>query len=232
MGGKGFCQSGDYAEGTTGAPKGVMITIGGMIKTLEEQVKIFPASERSRGISVLPMAHLLELLNGHWYHVLFGFPQVYAQSIRTLYEDIREMKPTFFFTTPRFYEKIYNEMMIYIGSRPLWKKNLINLSISIGERYQEMKHKSNKGVIYLLYRIMNGFARLIFFKKVLTAVGGRLEWSSSGAAPIPAKILFFFRACGFPIFEGYGLTESAGLIALNRPDRLRVGTVGPAMDGI
>jgi long-chain acyl-CoA synthetase len=221
-----------YTSGTTGAPKGVMITIGGMIKTLEEQVKIFPASERSRGISVLPMAHLLELLNGHWYHVLFGFPQVYAQSIRTLYEDIREMKPTFFFTTPRFYEKIYNEMMTYIESRPLWKKNLINLCISVGERYQEMKYKSNKGVIYLLYWIMNGLARLIFFKKVLTAVGGRLEWSSSGAAPIPAKILFFFKACGFPIFEGYGLTESAGLIALNRPDRLRVGTVGPAMDGL
>lgn len=221
-----------YTSGTTGAPKGVMITIGGMIKTLEEQVKIFPASERSLGISVLPMAHLLELLNGHWYHVLFGFPQVYAQSIRTLYKDIREMKPTFFFTTPRFYEKIYNEMTTYIEAQPSWKKTLINLCIGIGGRYQEMKYKSNKGILYLLYRVMNGLARLIFLKKVLMAVGGRLEWSSSGAAPIPAKILFFFKACGFPIFEGYGLTESAGLISLNRPDRLRVGTVGPAMDGI
>ena len=221
-----------YTSGTTGAPKGVMLTIGGMIKTLEEQKKIFPASERSRGVSVLPMAHQLELLNGHWYHVLFGFPQVYARSIHTLYEDIREMKPTFFFNTPRFYEKIYNEMMAYIEAQPLWKKKLINLCVSVGERYQDMRYSPNKGVTYLPYRIMNALARLIFFKKVLATVGGRLEWSSCGAAPIPAKVLFFFKACGFPIFEGYGLTESAGLISLNRPDRLRVGTVGPAMDGI
>jgi long-chain acyl-CoA synthetase len=79
---------------------------------------------------------------------------------------------------------------------------------------------------------MNALARLIFFKKVLATVGGRLEWSSCGAAPILAKVLFFFKACGFPIFEGYGLTESAGMITLNRPGRVRVGTVGPAMDGI
>jgi len=221
-----------YTSGTTGAPKGVMLTIGGMIKTLEEQAKIFPASERSRGISVLPMAHQLELLNGHWYHVLFGFPQIYARSIQTLYEDIREMKPTFFFNTPRFYEKIYNEMMAYIDAQPLWKKKVINLCVSVGERYQDMRYNPNKGVTYLLYRVMNTFARVIFFKRVLGTVGGRLEWSSCGAAPIPAKVLFFFKACGFPIFEGYGLTESAGLIALNRPGRLRVGTVGPAMDGI
>jgi len=221
-----------YTSGTTGAPKGVMLTIGGMIKTLEEQMKILPVSESSRGISVLPMAHQLELLNGHWYHVLFGFPQVYARSIQTLYEDIREMKPTFFFNTPRFYEKIYNEMMTYIEAQLSWKKKLINLCVSVGERYQDMRYSPNKGVDYLPYRIMNALARLIFFKKVLATVGGRLEWSSCGAAPIPAKVLFFFKACGFPIFEGYGLTESAGMIAHNRPGRVRVGTVGQAMDGI
>jgi long-chain acyl-CoA synthetase len=79
---------------------------------------------------------------------------------------------------------------------------------------------------------MNALARPIFFKRVLGTVGGRLEWSSCGSAPIPAKILFFLKACGFSIFEGYGLTESAGLITLNRPGRLRIGTVGPAMDGL
>jgi long-chain acyl-CoA synthetase len=220
-----------YTSGTTGAPKGVMLTIGGMIKHHTELSKFFPMSEKSRGISVLPMAHQLELLDGHWRHVLYGFPQVYAESIRTLYDDVREMKPTFFYTTPRFFEKIYNEMTAYIVASPPWKKRLIDWFLNAGACYQDIKYNPRKGISYLWRRLLNAVGHAIFFNKVHATVGGKMEWSSTGSAPIPANILFFFRACDFPIYEGFGQTESAGLISMNRPGRVKVGTVGLAMPG-
>jgi long-chain acyl-CoA synthetase len=221
-----------YTSGTTGPPKGVRLTIKGMIKNLTETTKLFPVSEKSRGISILPMAHQLELMNGHWYHVFYGFPQVYAESLKTLYDDVREMKPTFFFTTPRFYEKIYNEMMSVIDASPAWKKNLIHWCLSIGARYQDMKDSPSRGIGYGTMKLLNSMGRFIFFRKVHAAVGGKMEWSSTGSAPIPAKILLFFRACDFSIYEGYGLTESAGMVSINRPSAVKVGTVGKPMDGV
>jgi long-chain acyl-CoA synthetase len=220
-----------YTSGTTGAPKGVMLTIGGMIRHHTELSKFFPMSKKSRGISVLPMAHQLELLDGHWRHVLYGFPQVYAESIRTLYDDIRETKPTFIYTTPRFFEKIYNEMMAYIDASPPWKRKLIDWSLRLGARYQDIKYDPHKGISYLWRRLLYVVGHAIFFNKVHGTVGGKMEWSSTGSAPIPAKILLFFRACNFPIYEGFGQTESAGLISMNRPGRVKVGTVGLAMPG-
>ena len=220
-----------YTSGTTGAPKGVMLTGGGMIKHHTVLSKLFPMSEKSRGISVLPMAHQLELLDGHWRHVLYGFPQVYAESIRTLYDDVGEMKPTFFYTTPRFFEKIYNEMMAYIDASPPWKKRLIDWSLKVGARYQDVKYGPHKGMAYLWLKFLNTIAHAAFFNKAHATVGGKMEWSSTGSAPIPAKILLFFRACDFPIYEGFGLTESAGLVSMNRPGRVKVGTVGLPMEG-
>jgi long-chain acyl-CoA synthetase len=221
-----------YTSGTTGPPKGVMLTIGGMIKNLAVLTELFPVSGSSRGISVLPMAHQLELMNGHWYHVLYGFPQVYAESIRTLYEDVREMKPTFFFTAPRFYEKIYNEMTAHIEACPPWKKRLILWCLSVGAQYQDMKYGPNKGITYGVMKLLNALGHTIFFHKVHATVGGKMEWSSTGSAPIPAKILLFFRACDFPIYEGYGLTESAGTVSLNEPGAVKVGTVGKPSRGL
>jgi long-chain acyl-CoA synthetase len=221
-----------YTSGTTGPPKGVMDTNAGMIRNLTETTKFFPVSEKSRGISYLPMAHALELMNGHWYHVLYGFPQVYAESMQTLYENVRETEPTFFFTTPRFYEKPYNQWMATIEASPGWKKKLISWCLRIGTRYQEMKDSSNRGIAYIPMLLLNSIARLIFFQHVRETVSRKMRWSSSGSAPIPAKILQFFRACGLPVYEGYGLTESQGLVTLNRPGAFKIGTVGKPMDGV
>ena len=221
-----------HTSGTTGPPKGVMLTNGGMIKNLEVLSDLFPVSSRSRGISVLPMAHQLELMNGHWYHILYGFPQYYADSMQSLYEDVRSSKPTFFFTTPRFYEKVYNEVMAEIGALPVWKKGLVDWCMAIGERYQDLKYNVQKKSGYFFWRCLNALAYRVFFYKVHAKVGGHMEWSSTGSAPIPAKILLFFRACDFPIYEGYGLTESAGTISMNMPGAVKCGTVGVPSKGL
>jgi long-chain acyl-CoA synthetase len=221
-----------HTSGTTGPPKGVMLTNGGMIKNLEVLTDLFPVSSNSRGISVLPMAHQLELMNGHWYHILYGFPQYYADSIRTLYEDVRSAKPTFLFITPRFYEKVYNEVMGEIGNMPAWKKRLVDWCIAIGKKYQDQKYATQKSPWHLLLKCLNTMAYLFFFRKVHFKVGGKMEWSSTGSAPIPAEILHFFRACDFPIYEGYGLTESAGTVSMNMRGAVKCGTVGIPSKGL
>jgi long-chain acyl-CoA synthetase len=221
-----------YTSGTTGPPKGVMDTNAGIIRNLIETTKFFPVSEQSKGIGFLPMAHAIELMNGHWYHVFYGFPHAYAESMKTLYDDVKEMEPTFLFTTPRFYEKHYNQLTSTMESAPGWKKKLINWCLRIGARYQEMRDSSNRGIPYRWTLFLNSVAHVIFFRRVHHIVGKKIRWSSSGGAPIPSKILYFFRACGFPIYEGFGLTETTGLITINRPGAFKIGTVGKPMDGV
>jgi long-chain acyl-CoA synthetase len=221
-----------YTSGTTGPPKGVMDTNAGIIRNLAMLTEWFPVSERSLGISALPMAHGIELMNGHWYHVLYGFPQAYAESIRTLYDDVRAMRPTFFFIPPRFYEKIYNEMMTLLGEAPAWKRGLYRTCMRVGEKYQNMRECAGTTAALIPMRLINGLARLIFFRKVHAKAGGRVQWSSSGGAPIQTKILHFLRSCGWPVYEGYGLTESQGLIALNHPGAFKIGTVGKPSKGL
>ena len=221
-----------YTSGTTGPPKGVMDTNEGIINNMKMLEDFFPVSEHSRGISALPMAHGIELMNGHWYHVYYGFPQIYAQSIRTIYDDLCEMHPTFFFIPPRFYEKVYNEMMAFFEACPPWKRNLYQRCLEVGTRYQDMKEKNENGTVPPSLQRANDFAKVILFSTVRGKMGGKMEWASSGGAPIQTKILNFFRACGLGVYEGFGLTESQGLIALNRPGAWKVGTVGKPSKGL
>lgn len=221
-----------YTSGTTGPPKGVIDTNETFIKNLEILNELFPFSEKSRGISALPMAHGIELRNGHWSHVLYGFPQIYAQSIRTIYDDIREMKPTYFFIPPRFYEKIYNEMMDIFASVPSWKRRLFEWCLRIGMRYQNNKESHGNKIFSLPLRLCNLLGHFILFRTVRRKMGGKVEWASSGGAPIQPKILNFFRACGIGVYEGYGLTESSGLIGLNHPGAWKIGTVGKPSRGL
>jgi long-chain acyl-CoA synthetase len=221
-----------YTSGTTGAPKGAIFTHAGIIRNLTEQAKCFPISKSEKGIGYLPMAHAIELMDGHWRHVYFGFPHVYAQSLQTLFDDVRETEPTFFFTTPRFYEKHYNEQIALIDTSPSWKKKLANWCLSIGSKYQDMKEGHGSSTSSTMLSIKNSMASLIYFRKVRAAVDKRLRWASCGAAPTPPKILHFFRSCGMPIYEGFGMTESQGLICLNRPGAWKIGTIGKPMDGV
>ena len=221
-----------YTSGTTGAPKGVKFSNAGIIRAQIEHNKIFPMSEGSKGISFLPMAHALELMDGHWRHVVHGFPQVYAQSIQTVYEDVQETKPTFFFQTPRFYEKVYTALAADIEASPAWKKKMINLCLAIGSRYQDIKYRPDKAVQSVVAGFLNSIAHRIFFRKVHATVGGRAEWGGCGGSPVPPRTLRFFVACNFPIYEGYGLTESQGVVSQNRPGAVKVGTIGKPMAGL
>ena len=221
-----------YTSGTTGPPKGVMDTNAGILRNLDEYVKIFPLAPDDRGISFLPMAHALELRNGHWYHIRYGLTQVYAGSIRTVYDDVRETGVTFFFTTPRFFEKNYNAVQAMIRQSPLWKKALFDWCIRQGARH----HNGSGASRHLLARTADNIRYVLawhlFIKKVRQSIGSRLRYSAVGGAPAAHDILRFFMACGLPLYEGYGLTEAVGMVSTNCPRGNKIGTVGMPTQGV
>jgi long-chain acyl-CoA synthetase len=221
-----------YTSGTTGPPKGVMDTNRGILMNLREYTKFFPVDETDRGLSFLPMAHALELRNGHWFHITFGIEQVYAEGMRQLFDNVREMGPTFFFTTPRFFEKHHNNILADIGKASPIKKIIINWCLKMGAKYNDdswnVKGKSPDFITSFLYSI----ARALFINSVRERVGRNLRYGGVGGAPMTAEMLNFFRSCGVPLYEGYGLTEGCGQLAVNRPGVFKLGTVGKPLDGI
>ena len=221
-----------YTSGTTGPPKGVMDTNRGILMNLREYTKFFPVDETDRGLSFLPMAHALELRNGHWFHITFGIEQVYAEGMRQLFDNVREMGPSFFFTTPRFFEKHYNNISAEIENSSPFKKKIIKWCLKQGARYNDdswyVKGKSPDFITGLLYSIAKG----LYINDVREKVGKNIRYGGVGGAPMTAEMLNFFRACGFPLYEGYGLTEGCGQLAINRPGVFKLGTVGKPLDGI
>jgi long-chain acyl-CoA synthetase len=221
-----------YTSGTTGPPKGVMDTSAGMIKGLKEFARFHPFFENDRGVSHLPMAHAIELKLSHLPHIYFGFTQVYAESMAALYDNVRETDPTFLITTPRFLEKHYNTIWGGIESRSPWKKKLITWCLKRGLRYHNMKENSSRDFLYPVHYLLYLVAYMSFLRRVRHIVGRKIRAFHTGGAPNSPQILDFFRACGLPVYEGYGLTETRGLISLNRPGANKIGTVGKPLEGI
>jgi long-chain acyl-CoA synthetase len=221
-----------YTSGTTGTPKGVMESNRGLIRTITEFNKFHPFNKRDIGISFLPMAHALELRQGHWNHIYYGFPQVYAQSVKTAFQDIYETQPTFISSPPRFLEKHYNNFLGIIEDLPHWKKKIVDRGIRNGLRLQTMREPSNKRILYPYYFFRYLIAYLVFFRRVRKTVGKKLRFIITGGAPVPAKIVEFFRAMGFPIYETYGLTESQGLVSISYKGANKIGASGKPADGL
>jgi len=222
-----------YTPGTTGPPKGVLYTNKAIIRGFQEFNKLHPVSEKDRGISSLPMAQALELLYGHWYHVYHGFPQVYAESMETLFHNIYESEPTFIFSTPLFFEKHYNKIWGIIEDSARWKKRIINWCVKRGERFHKIREKTNRRILLNIPHLFSYLiAYLVFFRRVRKIVGRKIRFVMITGAPVASRIVNFFWVTGIPIYQGYSLTECQGMVSVNHPGANRIGTVGRYLDGL
>ena len=219
-----------YTSGTTGAPKGVMLTHRNLIANYQGSWQRIRIDEKDSVLSFLPLSHIFERLAGYYYQAAYGVSIAYAESFVTVAEDIRKIRPTIVVAVPRFYEKIYARIMEEVKKAPAWKQRLFGWAVRIGTRNAQMKLRSQKRPLWLVF--YNHVAKLLFFNKLKRAMGGRLRFFISGGAPLSKDLARFFYAADILILEGYGLTETSPVIAVNSVDDVKFGSVGKPISGI
>ena len=217
-----------YTSGTTGAPKGCMLTHGNFragLDALDESIEI---SEDSVFYAFLPLSHvltrLIELVALHTGSTL----AFWQRDKDKLLEDMREIQPTHLAAVPRIFEKIYNEAASKAEGGI--KGKLLSKAIEVGGKVRELERKGESPgpVLKAEYEL----ADKQIFSNVRDLFGGRLELALTGAAPVAKEMLEFFHACGVLVLEGYGLTETSGGATANMPDDFKFGTQGKALPNI
>ncbi|MBI1908957.1 MAG: long-chain fatty acid--CoA ligase [Deltaproteobacteria bacterium] len=216
-----------YTSGTTGNPKGAILTHGNIVGEVEACMKIISLSPDQVGLCFLPLAHIVARAI-QFFQLKAGFVNAYAESIDKLIDNLAEVRPHFIVSVPRIFEKVYERVQSQVQAGSPIKKGIFAWALQVGRQVSQ-KLQRREGVPLSL-KVQYSLARRLVFGKILQKLGGRLEFSISGGAPLSREIAEFFHAMGLLILEGYGLTETTAAINCNSPNDYRFGTVGrPAL---
>jgi long-chain acyl-CoA synthetase len=216
-----------YTSGTTGRPKGVMLTHNNIISNFKACKPLMPVNETHRALSFLPLCHVYERMLGYLY-AYCGTSIYYAESIETISDNLKEVHPHIFVSVPRLLEKVYDKIHAKGSELTGIKRGLFFWALNLGLRYELSKD------LGFFYNLQLKLANKIIFNKWREALGGQVLAVVSGGAALQPRLARIFWAAQIPIMEGYGLTETSPVIAVNRcnMDETRVGTVGPIISGI
>ncbi len=218
-----------YTSGTTGEPKGVILTHKNIMSNVNSTLEIYPITKDDVFLSFLPLCHSFERMAGYYSAFAAGAPVYYAESIETVAANLIEVKPTIMTSVPRLFERIYSKIIKNVDSQPEKKQKIFYGALNIGNQYANAKRE---GKISLPLRIKHKVADKLVFKKLKEKTGGNLRFFISGGAALPRALGDFFESTGIIIIEGYGLTESSPVIAANRFDDYKFGTVGKPLPGV
>jgi long-chain acyl-CoA synthetase len=213
-----------YTSGTTGPPKGAMISHDNIMAVMRNQDEAFAIDEGDVGLSFLPMAHVAERVLAFYGRINTGMGTYFASSIAKVLEEVIEVKPTIFGSVPRIFEKAYAKIMRTVEQAPPTRQRIFRWAERVG-REAVQYWQAGKPVPFGL-KLKCGLADRLVFSKLRAVFGGRVRYFITGAAPIAPEILEFFWAAGFPIFEMYGMTESTVITHANVPGHVRLGSVG------
>lgn len=209
-----------YTSGTTGNPKGVALTHNNLIANIDGVKNYFPVGDGDRILSYLPISHVYERTNIYIYMYL-GVAIYYAENMAKIADNLREIKPQMFTTVPRLMEKIYDKIILKGSKLSGIKKSLFFWSVKLGTEF-EVEGKS------VWYKFKLKIANKLIFSKWRAAVGGNIRAIVSGGAALQPRLGRIFTAAQMPVLQGYGLTETSPVIAVNCFDKggLKFNTVG------
>lgn len=213
-----------YTSGTTGLPKGVILTHENVVSNVQAAHKVITITDSDRTLSFLPLCHSFERTAGYYAIMAGGAEIFYAESVDTVAKNLTEARPTIVISVPRLFEKIYNLILKSVNEGSDTKKKIFNWAISVGQQYADGK----RGLVSLQKVI----ADKLVFDKLKQRTGGKVRIFVSGGSALPADIGNFFASAGLRITEGYGLTETSPVIAVNPYQKERFGTVGHVLPGV
>jgi len=213
-----------YTSGTTGNPKGVKLSHGNMMSNVEGTKQNIDFDDTEIFLSFLPLSHSFERMGGHFTAFSVGAQVYYAESIETVPENLREVKPTVVLSVPRLYEKMYAKVRAGLKSAPEARQKIFWWAIGVGKEATQYRLK-NQALPFAL-GLKHKIADKLVYSKVKDRVGGRLRFFVSGGAPLSQEIGEFFAAADIMILEGYGLSETSPVLTCNTPEAVRYGSVG------
>jgi len=219
-----------YTSGTTGEPKGVMLTHDNIYSNVMASAVQVPFVGDDTCLSFLPLSHIFERMAGHYLMMATGTSIAYAESIDTVPIDMQLVKPTLVLSVPRLYEKMYARVLENALAGGALKKRIFFWARAVADRWatETLAGRKPGGLLGMQYRI----AQRLVFSKLKARTGNHLRYFVSGGAPLAPEINKFFYAAGLVILEGYGLTETSPVIAVNTPSAFRIGTVGKPVPGV
>src|SRR5205823_4235274 len=205
-----------YTSGTTGPPKGAMLTQGNIVWTCGALDAVLTVTPEERKLSYLPLSHIAERMTGHFTHLYGGGETWFAQSIDTLREDLQACRPTIFFGVPRVWEKFYAGITALLEGLPEEQRIMAEQALQLGLKRVEAEQAGTSLPPELEEKYQEADGKL--FALARAALGlDQARALVSGAAPINPDVLRFFHAIGLPIAEVYGQTEDSGPTSINRP---------------
>lgn len=219
-----------YTSGTTGPPKGVMLTHSNFIANCVGSREHIPTSDKDLALSFLPLSHVFERMAGYYFMIFHGATIAYAETILTVPEDIVLVRPTIAAAVPRFYEKVYAKILEKVEAASPTQQKIFRWALGVGKEVG--KKRQGKEPLSFGLAVKNFFAHLLVIKKIKARLGGRIRCFISGSAPLSKELAEFFFAADVLILEGYGLTETSPVIAVNKFDFYKFGTVGPPLPNV
>jgi long-chain acyl-CoA synthetase len=220
-----------YTSGTTGPPKGAMITHGNLVATIEAITAVVSIGPEDRFLSFLPLSHVAERVVSNFGQIVAGGETWFARSLASVPEDLQACRPTVFFAVPRVWQKFHDEIFKQLDTTTGLERALVNRFLSLGAT--SVCHEQDRTPMNSVQRGLHAGLDRVVGARIRARTGlDRARILVSGAAPIHADLLRRLHAVGLRVGEVYGQTEDCGPTSLNPPDRIRIGTVGRPLPGV
>jgi long-chain acyl-CoA synthetase len=218
-----------YTSGTTGNPKGAMLTHGNITSNVATVRDVVPIQAGDVALSILPLSHILERMVDFLY-LYKGGTIAYAENVTKVADNLQEIKPQYFAAVPRLFEKMRARVMDNVAVAPPARQKIFHWALKVAE--ERLPYRVDRKPMPLGLKLKSAVADKLVFGKIIARLGGNVKYVVSGGAPLSADLAAFFIGAGVEILEGYGLTETSPVIAVNRPDKRRIGSVGPIIPGV